>query len=183
MLSPLEAVFWFSALLGGTFLVLATVFGGHAVDVHLPVHLPHLHLGDHFVPSSGTISVVPMLLAFLSLFGLGGLLALNELRLGNIGAVMLGVGLGIVGAAFAVALFAVLERFQASEPTTLASLAGRRAQVVVSVSGGRPGQVKLLVEGTLRTFTAISSDDLRSGEPALVVGVEGVRLVVRRPTE
>jgi membrane-bound ClpP family serine protease len=183
-MTALEAVFWFCALLGGSFLVLSTVFGTHGLaGVHIPhVHVPYLHLGDHLVPSGGTASVTPMILAFLSLFGLGGLLGLNGLRLDSLGALAIGGALGILGAALSFGLFAVLLRFQAAEPTALAALAGRRAEVAVAISGGRPGQVKLLVDGTLRTFTAISGEELRRGEPALVVSVEGVRLVVRRAT-
>jgi membrane-bound ClpP family serine protease len=182
-MTALEAVFWFCALLGGSFLVLSTVFGTHGLagDVHIPhVHVPHLHVGEHLVPSGGTASVTPMVLAFLALFGLGGLLGLNGLRMDGLRALAIGGALGILGAALAFGLFAVLLRFQAAEPTALAALAGRRGEVAVSISGGRPGQVKLLVEGTLRTFTAISSEELRRGEPALVVSVDGVRLVVRR---
>jgi membrane-bound ClpP family serine protease len=110
------------------------------------------------------------------------LLGLSELALPGAGAVGVGLVLGIIGAGFAFALFALLQRFEAAEPTTLAALAGRSGQVAVSITHGRPGQVKLLVDGALRSFTAVSEDDLRTGEPALIVAVDGVRLVVRRPT-
>src|SRR2546428_3579133 len=72
-MSGLELIFTGSALLGTALLLLSSVGSGMRVRVHLPFRLPHPHLRFLRVSRSDDATILPIILGFLAMFGIGGL--------------------------------------------------------------------------------------------------------------
>lgn len=97
---PLEDfVFVVCALIGGGLLLITVVLG----DI--------LGAIVHF--NIGGVSLMPLLLSFISMFGVGGLFATQALDVQGGQAAMVGVAFGLVGMGIAYGLFSVLQRAEA----------------------------------------------------------------------
>src|SRR2546427_8700900 len=70
-----ELIFTGSALLGTALLLLSSVGSGMRVRVHVPFRLPHPHLRFLRVSRSDDATILPIILGFLAMFGIGGLSA------------------------------------------------------------------------------------------------------------
>lgn len=166
----LEAAYWIALGVGGSFLVLSILLG----DVF--DFLDFLDIGDGF-------SATPVLFTALAAFGGGGLLALSAFNLSRGWSVISGLGTGIVAGGLAAALFAVLHRQEARETFAVSQLVGARGRCTLSIQHGGEGRVAVQHEGMTRTFTAVSRDDIRSGEEIVVLDVVGNALTVSRTEE
>src|SRR2546427_5221762 len=67
-----ELIFTGSALLGTALLLLSSVGSGMRVRVHVPFRLPHPHLRFLRVSRSDDATILPIILGFLAMFGIGG---------------------------------------------------------------------------------------------------------------
>ena len=171
---PIEdLVFVLAALVGGG-LLLVTVL----LDDILGGVLDALHLDF----SIGGVSLMPPLLAFIAMFGVGGIFATQVMALHGGPAAIVGVGFGVVGYVVAFGLFRALRRAEGSRPFSVADLVGRIGSVSVAIPAGRLGTVYVRAEGQNHEISATATEDIPQGTAVKVVGTAGMGLVVERMT-
>jgi membrane protein implicated in regulation of membrane protease activity len=171
---PIEdLVFVIAALVGGGLLlvtvVLDDVLGGllEAINVDFSI---------------GGISLMPPLLAFIAMFGVGGIFATQVLDLHGGPAAIVGVGFGLVGFGVAFLLFRTLKRAEGASPFSVGDLVGRTGSVSVAIPAGRLGTVYVRAEGQNHEISATASEDIPSGAAVKVIATAGMGLVVERMT-
>lgn len=135
-------------------------------------------LGAIFNFDIGGVSLMPLLLSFVSMFGVGGLFATQVLDVHGGQAAVWGGGFGLVGLGLAYGIFSALRQAEAPEPFSTSDLIGRDAYVQVGIPAGHVGSVLVKAEGQTHEFTATSSQEIVSGTVARVTGVAGVGLIV-----
>ena len=123
-------------------------------------------------------SLMPLLLSFISMFGVGGLFATEILDVHGGQAALIGTIFGLFGMGIAYVLFSVLRRAQADEPFSTSDLVGDDAYVQVGIPAGRYGSVLVKKEGQTHEYSATASIDVASGSTARVTGVAGSGLIV-----
>lgn len=169
---PIEdLVFVIAALVGGGLLLITVV-----LDDVLGGILDALHVDF----SIGGISLMPPLLAFIAMFGVGGIFATQVLSLHGGPAAIVGVAFGLVGFAIAFLLFRALKRAEGGSPFTIGDLVGRQGSVSVTIPAGRLGTVYVRAEGQNHEVTATAQEDITTGTAIKVVGTAGMGVVVER---
>ncbi len=171
---PIEdLVFVLAALVGGGLLLVTVV-----LDDVLGGILDALHVDF----SIGGISLMPPLLAFIAMFGVGGIFATQVLDLHGGPAAIVGVGFGIVGFAIAFLLFRTLKRAEGARPFSVGDLVGHTGSVSVTIPAGRLGTVYVRAEGQNHEISATASEEIPSGAAVKIIGTAGMGLVVERMT-
>lgn len=161
-------IYWI-ALIGGTLLLLAAVL-----------------LGDLFEGVFGAVGfdvdvagggAMPPLLAFVALFGAGGLIGETWGILWH--PVIAGIATGGLGALGAALLFRVVRRSEGAPERGMAALVGRDALVTVEVRPGAAGEVEVAAHGTTARHLATSAGGTHpAGSIVRVTGLAGTTLVV-----
>jgi membrane protein implicated in regulation of membrane protease activity len=159
-----DFVFVVCALVGGALLFITVLLD----DV----------LGAIFDIDVGGVSLMPLLLSFISMFGVGGLFATQVLDLHGGQAAIVGTGFGIVGMGIAYGLFSFLRRAQAEEPFSMSDLVGDTGFVSVAIPAGRYGSLLVKKEGQTHEYSATAAVDIAAGTNARVIGVAGNGLIV-----
>ena len=167
---PLEDLVFVICLLVGGGLLLITVL----VDDILGGIFDALDI------SIGGASLMPLLLSFVSMFGVGGLFATQVLDLHGGAAAAVGAAFGLAGAALAFLLFGFMKRSEAPDPFSTEDLIGHDAFVAVSIPAGRWGSVYVKAEGQNHELTATARDEIPAGTPVRITGTAGNGLVVER---
>ncbi len=139
-------------------------------------------LGAVFDFDVGGVSLMPLLLSFVSMFGVGGLFATQVLDLHGGQAAVVGAIFGIAGLGIAWVVFSALGRAAAPEPFSTRDLVGHDAYVQVGIPAGRYGSVLVKAEGQTHEFTATAATDIPAGTVARVTGVGGTGLIVEWTT-
>ena len=171
---PIEdLIFVIAALVGGGLLLITVL-----LDDVLGGILESLHIDF----SIGGVSLMPPLLAFIAMFGVGGIFASQVLDLHGAPAAMVGVGFGVVGFAVAYLLFRALRRAEGARPFSIGDLVGHIGSVSVSIPAGRLGTVYVRAEGQNHEISATASEDIPAGAAVKVTGTAGMGLVVERMT-
>jgi membrane protein implicated in regulation of membrane protease activity len=167
---PIEdLVFIVCAVVGLVLLLITIVF-----DDILGGIFDALHIGFDL----GGTSLAPLLIAFVAMFGVGGLVGTQLLDLHGGQAAIVGVIAGGIGVGIVYALFSTFRRAEGRPPFTLEDLVGRTASVAVGIPAGRFGSVYLKAEGQTHEFTATAPIDIAPGTPVRVTAVAGNGLVV-----
>lgn len=167
---PIEdLVFVFCTLIGGG-LLLVTVL----VDDLLGGLLDALHIGFDI----GGVSLMPLLLGFVSMFGVGGLFATQILDVHGGQAALIGTIGGALGFAVVYVMFSALRRSEGANPFSTSTLVGRTASVAVSIPAGRFGSVLVKAEGQTHEFSATAAVDIPAGTVVTVTGTAGTGLLV-----
>lgn len=135
-------------------------------------------IGAVFDFDIGGVSLMPLLLSFVSMFGVGGLFATQVLDVHGGQAAIAGTGFGVVGMGVAYLLFGLLRRAEAAEPFSIRDLIGDDAFVAIGIPAGRFGSVLVKKEGQTHEFSATASTDVAAGTTARVIGVAGSGLIV-----
>lgn len=171
---PIEdLVFVLAALVGGGLLLVTVV-----LDDVLGGILDALHVDF----SIGGISLMPPLLAFIAMFGVGGIFASQVMGLHGGQAALVGVGFGVVGFAVAFVLFRALKRAEGTRPFTVSDLVGRLGSVSVAIPAGRLGTVYVRAEGQNHEISATATEDIPQGTAVKIIATAGMGLVVERMT-
>jgi membrane protein implicated in regulation of membrane protease activity len=171
---PIEdLVFVLAALVGGGLLLITVL-----LDDILGGILDSLNIDF----SIGGVSLMPPLLAFVAMFGVGGIFATQVLDLHGGAAAAVGVGFGLVGFAVAYLLFRALRRAEGERPFSVGDLVGRTGSVSVSIPAGRLGTVYVRAEGQNHEIPASASEDIPAGTAVKVIATAGMGLVVERMT-
>src|SRR5580765_180869 len=170
MVVPIEdLVFVICTLVGGGLLLITVV-----VDDILGGFLDALHIGFDI----GGVSLMPLLLGFVSMFGVGGLFATQVLGVHAGQAAIIGTIGGLIGFGIVFVMFTVLRRSEGANPFSTSSLVGRNASVAVSIPAGRFGSVLVKAEGQTHEFSATAAVDIPAGTAVTVTGTAGTGLVV-----
>jgi membrane protein implicated in regulation of membrane protease activity len=156
----------------GGILLLLTVL----LDDILGGLLDFLHLGFDI----GGVTLMPLLLGFVSMFGVGGLFGTQLFGLSPALASLLGLVFGVIGAAIVWAMFGFLRRAEAPPQFSLNELVGVRGRVSVSIRSGHSGSVLLTYGGMTHDVSATADEDIAAGTSVEVADVTGSTLVVRR---
>jgi membrane protein implicated in regulation of membrane protease activity len=164
-----DLVFVVCTLVGGGLLLLSVL-----VDDILGGIFDALHIGFDI----GGVSLMPLLLAFVSMFGVGGLFATQVLDVHGGQAALVGSVFGLAGMAIAYGIFSALRRAEAPEPFSTSDLIGTDAFVQVAIPAGHYGSVLVKAEGQTHEFSATASTDIPVGAIARVTGVAGAGLIV-----
>ena len=130
----------------------------------------------------GGSSLMPMLLAFVAMFGIGGLFGTQVMDLTGAQAAVVGVIAGTGGAALAFGMFRVLRNSVTESPFSQEDLVGQDAYVTVAIPKTAWGTVSMEVEGMTQEFRATSSVDIPRGQIVHINGVTGNGLIVGPPT-
>jgi membrane protein implicated in regulation of membrane protease activity len=164
-----DYVFVVCALIGGSLLLVTVLLD----DI----------LGAIFHFDIGGVSLMPLLLSFISMFGVGGLFATQALDIHGGQAALVGAAFGLVGMGIAYGLFGLLRRAEAGEPFSTKDLIGDSAFVSVGILAGRYGSVLVKKEGQTHEFSATASTDVPVGTTARIIGVAGNGLIVEAISE
>jgi membrane protein implicated in regulation of membrane protease activity len=167
---PIEDLIFVVCTLVGGGLLLVTVL----VDDILGGVLDALHVGFDI----GGVSLMPLLLGFVSMFGVGGLFATQVLDLHAGPAALVGTVGGVIGFLIVFLMFSLLRRSEGANPFSTSSLVGRQASVSVGIPAGRFGSVLVKAEGQTHELSATASVDIPPGSAVTVVGTAGIGLVV-----
>jgi membrane-bound ClpP family serine protease len=122
--------------------------------------------------------LMPLLLGFVSMFGVGGLFGTQVLDLHAGPAAVVGTIGGVIGFGIVFVMFSLLRRSEGANPFSTSSLVGRQASVSVSIPAGRFGTVLVKAEGQTHEFSATSAVDIATGIPVRVTGTTGTGLIV-----
>jgi len=127
------------------------------------------------------VSVMPLVLAALTLFGIGGLFATRILGASGASAVLVALAAGLGGLAVAWLLFGAFRRPIPPDPSPSPALVGAVAHVIVGIPAGRSGRVIVGDGVDAREYPATASVDLAPGTVARVTEVDAGSLVVEPP--
>jgi membrane protein implicated in regulation of membrane protease activity len=126
------------------------------------------------------VSLMPLLLAFVSMFGVGGLFATQVLDVHGGVAAIVGVIFGSAGFGVAYLLFSVMQKSEGATPFSTHTLIGRDAFVAVPIPAGRFGSVMVKAEGQTHEFSATAPIDIPAGTTVRVTGTAGTGLMVAK---
>jgi membrane protein implicated in regulation of membrane protease activity len=132
--------------------------------------------GFHF--DIGGMSLMPLALSFISMFGVGGLFATRILGLHGGPAAIVGAVAGAIGASIAFVLFTALRRAEAGRPFSLSDLEGRDAIVSVAIRSRGWGSILVRAEGQRHEVSATSSQEIAAGTPVRITGAIGTGVSV-----
>lgn len=168
-----NAIFLICVAVGGILLLLTVL-----LDDILGGLLDFLHLGFDL----GGVTLMPLLLGFVSMFGVGGLFGTQVFALQAGPASLVGIVFGVIGAGIVWTVFGLLRRAEAPPAFSLSELIGQRGRVSVSIAAGKSGSVLLSYGGSTHDVSATSDRDLPAGSVVLVTDVAGTTLVVSPAT-
>jgi membrane protein implicated in regulation of membrane protease activity len=126
----------------------------------------------------GGVSLMPLLLSFVSMFGVGGLFATQVLELHGGQAGLIGGLFGLGGFGIAYGLFSLLRRSEGPPAFSTRDLVGSEAFVAVGIPASRHGSVYVKAEGQTHEFSATAATDIPAGTMVRVTGVAGSGLIV-----
>jgi membrane protein implicated in regulation of membrane protease activity len=133
-----------------------------------------LHLGFDL----GGVTLMPLLLGFVSMFGIGGLFGTQAFGLSPAPASLVGIVFGLVGSGIVYGMFGLLRRAEAPPQFSLGELVGQRGRVSVTIPAGRAGSVLLSYGGSTHDLAATADQDIAAGTLVTVTDVAGSTLVV-----
>lgn len=126
----------------------------------------------------GGVTLMPLALSFIAMFGVGGLFATQVLDIHGGQAALVGAVFGAVGFGLAWALFGFLNKAEGDAPFSIESLVGEDASVIVGIPADRLGSVIVRAQGRTHEYAATASVDIPAGKVATVIGTSGTSLIV-----
>ena len=168
-----NSIFFACLLIGGGLLLLTVV-----VDDILGGLLDALHVDFDI----GGVSLMPLLLGFVSMFGVGGLLATEVFDLDGGRASLVGLAIGAGGTLFVYLMFSALRRAESPQAFSLKDLVGQRGRVTVGIRIGHEGSVLLTYGGSTHEVAASAESDIPAGAMVTVRDLAGTTLIVESAT-
>jgi membrane protein implicated in regulation of membrane protease activity len=164
-----DLVFLVCTIVGGGLLLITVL-----LDDILGGLLDFLHVDFDI----GGVSLMPLLLGFVSMFGVGGLFATQVLDIHGGSAGIIGTAAGLIGFGIVYVMFSALRRSEGRNPFSTSTLVGKTASVAVGIPAGRYGSVWVKAEGQTHEFSATASVDIPAGTTVTITGTAGTGLVV-----
>ncbi len=127
----------------------------------------------------GGVTLLPLLLAFVSMFGVGGLLGTQLFGMSAGMASVVGLVFGLIGAGLVWSMFTLLRRAEAPPQFSLDELVGQRGRVSVAIPAGRSGAVLISYGGSTHDVMATADVEIKQGAQVTVTDVAGTTLVVK----
>lgn len=164
-----DLVFLVCTVIGGGLLLITVllddILGGllDAVGVHFDI---------------GGMSLMPLALSFISMFGVGGLFATRILGLHGGPAAVVGALSGAIGAGIAFGLFTALRRAEAERTFSLDDLAGSDAIVAVTIRSRGWGSVLVRAQGQRHEVSATAAQEIAAGTPVRIIEAVGTGVSV-----
>src|SRR5712692_10132893 len=172
-MSAADVVFGVCLLFGGALLLLTLIvddiFGGLLGAIHLGFDV-------------AGVSPTPLLLGFISMFGVGGLFGLHSLNQGQGLASLSGVVAGLLGSSVVFGAFKVLRNAESTDSFSLQDMVGSTGRVSVAIPANRFGTVMISFAGASHNMTATADTEIPAGKQVKVVAVAGTNLVVSATT-
>jgi len=168
-----NTIFILCVAVGGVLLLLTVL-----LDDVLGGFLDFLHVDFDL----GGVTLMPLLLGFVSMFGVGGLFGTEVFNLDAGPASLVGIAFGLVGAGIVSLIFSFLRRAESPPAYSLSDLVGRHGRVSVSIPAGRSGSVLLSYAGGTDNLTATADADITAGTVVVVTAIYGSTLVVTPAT-
>jgi membrane protein implicated in regulation of membrane protease activity len=187
-IAPMGLVYLASLVFGLGVLLLQVVFGGKDIGHHGDLGHSGHDGKDLSAHDAGILALVTStrfwIFAALG-FGLSGSIIHVFALAGVIATAVIAGGAGLVSGLFATLAFRAVRRGSISTTSAASDAVGQLGKVLVAVTPGRVGQVRLELRGQSVDFLATTDDDeLARGERVLVEEVRGTVLhVTRRPPE
>ena len=128
---------------------------------------------------TGDFAAAPALFAAVSAFGAGGIIGL-EFGFSIFGSVITGILTGIGAGGLVTVIFIALRKQEADDPFELSQLVGQRGRLTLAVGPGKTGRVTVTYAGMTRAHSAMSEEDIASGEEVVVEDVVGSSVRVSR---
>ena len=147
-MSVANSIFLICLIAGGGLLLVTVVVGDLLGGV-----LDAMHAGVDI----GGVGLMPLILGFISMFG---------------------IGTGFAGALFVFGIFSVLARGQGAQPFSLSDLVGQTARVSVGIPAGHFGSVQLSYAGQSHELTATADVAIPAGASVKIEAVAGSNVVV-----
>lgn len=164
-----DLVFGVCLLFGGSLLLLTLIvddiFGGLLGAIHLGFDV-------------GGVSPTPLLLGFISMFGVGGLFGLHGLGQSPSIATLTGVVAGVLGSSVVFGAYRVLRQAESTDTFSLQDMVGSTGRVSVGIPANHFGTVLISFAGTSHNLTATADAEILAGRQVTVVAVAGTNLVV-----
>jgi membrane protein implicated in regulation of membrane protease activity len=164
-----DAIFLFCLVVGGGLLLLTVV-----LDDIVGGLFDALHVGFHVAG----VALMPPLLGFISMFGIGGLIGTQLLGMSTGEASLLGGVAGALGFALVWGMFAMLRRAEGAEAFSLSELVGQTGRVSVAIPAKRYGTVLISYAGASHTLAATSDVDVAPGASVRVTAIAGTNVIV-----
>jgi membrane protein implicated in regulation of membrane protease activity len=176
-LSWIEVIYWVSAIVGGTLLLLRMLmllFGGGDFGENVDGEVP----GDAADVSFKFLSLQG-LTSFFMMFGLVGL-ALLKAGVHILLTVVGGMVAGVIMVATTSLIFSQMKRLQTEGTINIRNTIGTEGSVYLTIPKNGSGQVQIIVQGSLKIFDASSNGKaaLSTGEKVRVVDVAGGNTLV-----
>lgn len=146
-------------------LIVDDIFGGLLGAIHLGFDV-------------AGVSPTPLLLGFISMFGVGGLFGLHSLGQGPGVATLSGVVAGLLGSVVVFGAFKVLRQAESTDTFSLEDMVGSTGRVSVGIPANRFGSVLISFAGASHNMTATADAEIPAGKSVKVVGVAGTNLIV-----
>lgn len=162
-------VFLFALILGGVLLlitvVLDDVVGGVLDGLNIDLDV-------------GGVSLAPIALGFVAMFGIGGLFGTTIMDLGSGAAALVGVAFGTAGALLVFGIFSMLTRSQSQGAYSVHDMVGITGRVLVGIPEGRLGEIVVSFAGASLKRSATADVEIKAGQMVKVTGVAGQILIV-----
>ena len=126
----------------------------------------------------GGVSLMPLLLSFVSMFGVGGMFATQVLDVHGGQSALVGGLFGLGGFGIAYGLFSLLRRSEGPPAFSTRDLVGQTAFVAIAIPAGRQGSVYVKAEGQTHEYSATATVDIAAGTTVRISAVGGAGLVV-----
>jgi hypothetical protein len=183
-LSWIEIIYWGSTIVGGTLFILRLILlflGGDAGDGAADSAVDFG--GDHGdADISFKLLSVQGLTSFFMMFGLVGLALLRAGQPVPV-TVVGGVIAGLITVAVTGLIFTQMKRLQTEGTIDIRNTVGTEGSVYLTIPKNGTGQVKIIAQGSLKIFDAVSNHEgvIATGEKVRVVGVAaGNTLIVEK---
>ncbi len=164
-----DSIFLICLIAGGGLLLVSVVVGDLLGGL-----LDSLNAGIDI----GGVGLMPLVLGFISMFGVGGLFSTQVFHTGPGIATVVGIITGFAGAGFVFLLFGVLASGQAEQPFSLTDLVGQTARVSVGIPAGHFGTVQLSYGGQSHELTATADSQIPAGASVKIQSIAGSNVVV-----
>ena len=176
-LSPIEIVYWASAIVGGLLFLFRTALlfiGGDTGDADTD--------GDIFDGDSDfsfKLLSLQGLTAFFMMFGLSGLAFVSS-GIADVWSTLGGTGIGLVSVWVLRYIFSIFLRLHSDGTVRLKNAMGQTGRVYLRIPAKGTGQVQISVQGALKIYDAQSAheEEISTGENVRVVEVIGESLLV-----
>ena len=176
-LSPIEIVYWASAIIGGVLFLFRTALlfiGGDVGDAEADGEISD---GDSDI--SFKLLSLQGLTAFFMMFGLSGLAFVSS-GLADVWSTLGGAAIGLFSVWVLRYIFSIFLRLQSDGTIQLKNAIGQSGVVYLRIPAKGTGQVQVSVQGGLKIFDAQSSseEEIPTGENVLVVDIIGENLLI-----